>query len=252
MKQKGFAPILILVIVLIAGIGAAYYFGYDHGFEKSIKNPPIPIEDPKGCDKGYVYNNGACMKDETANKETFKSIEFGIEFRVPPEVTKHGKLKEYAHESSDAITARSVKISLTGQPCLYPNNSGSSFYIVSSTADFYALQGFNDGRGGSLCDYFTYEKKDNNYFINGSDLSSDKNLALEESTNKNGLTYLKIESLRETAGDGPTNANILYGQYVAIFNIKNSKYKGFGVSINKDELTKERFNLLLSTFKFTQ
>lgn len=38
-SSKGFGNIVILlVIVALAAVGTAYYFGYDHGFEKSVKN----------------------------------------------------------------------------------------------------------------------------------------------------------------------------------------------------------------------
>lgn len=48
MSQKGLAPILIIMLIA-AGIGVAYYFGYDHGWEKSINSPttqPSPTSSP--------------------------------------------------------------------------------------------------------------------------------------------------------------------------------------------------------------
>lgn len=45
-KQKGSILIFLLIgILAIAGIGGAYYFGYDHGFEKSTESSTLPAID---------------------------------------------------------------------------------------------------------------------------------------------------------------------------------------------------------------
>lgn len=71
LKQRGFANILILlVIVAIAAVGTAYYFGFDHGFEKSVKNI-APTASPSPS------------TDETANWKTYSNEEYGFSFKHP-------------------------------------------------------------------------------------------------------------------------------------------------------------------------
>src|SRR3989344_3735015 len=67
LHERGFAPILIVILVAILAAGGAYYFGYDHGWEKSVKQTsPTPTpshlssetsvkeEDPTADWKTYI------------------------------------------------------------------------------------------------------------------------------------------------------------------------------------------------------
>lgn|SRR3989344_2294118 len=68
--QKGFVPILILILIVVVGIaGGAYYFGYDHGWEKSLdKQNPNIYSSP-----GPTGNKPTPSPDETANWKTYTS-----------------------------------------------------------------------------------------------------------------------------------------------------------------------------------
>src|SRR3989344_5483276 len=71
--QKGFAPILMLLLIGIALVaaGGAYYFGFDHDWEKSVKLPTsqtISIPAPT---------------DETTNWKTYTDPSGSFTFKYP-------------------------------------------------------------------------------------------------------------------------------------------------------------------------
>jgi hypothetical protein len=75
MNQKGFAPIfVIIIIVLILGTaGGAYYFGFDHGFEKSVKVQASPT--PQATQ--------SLTQDLSTNWKTYIDNKYQFEFKYP-------------------------------------------------------------------------------------------------------------------------------------------------------------------------
>ena len=86
-ESKGFAPILVVLLIgiMAAAIGGAYYFGYDHDWEKSV-NEPTPQTDP-------VPTSSTTTSDETTNWKTYNTtgINTGLTLKYPPNwVTPEG------------------------------------------------------------------------------------------------------------------------------------------------------------------
>ena len=79
--QRGFTPILIVLLIGIVGavIGGAYYFGYDHGWEKSIRSQtPQTSPAPSPIDE-TVYTEAT----RSANWKTYTNNKYGFQLKYP-------------------------------------------------------------------------------------------------------------------------------------------------------------------------
>lgn len=66
-KQKGyFLPIIAVVLLVLVGAGA-YYFGYDHGFEKSVKDTQLVVA-------------SSPIANETANWKIFSNKDYSFKY----------------------------------------------------------------------------------------------------------------------------------------------------------------------------
>lgn len=250
-NQKGFAQLILILVVVIITIGGAYYFG-------TLKNKtnlpqatsnlfalPVPLEK---------------VEDPTENWNIHKSDVLGIEFKLPKSL---GLLEMSGKEISGdngtqycMIYVGPISLSIVksvkagGGAC-----GGGIFNIGTLSKDYIA------GREGGFGDMNGYVKEGGNYsarFTNKGSFSLSKDL-VQEITNKNGVVYLKIKGESKMADYGGEQMKITTlgtpgeGNIGALFNISNNKYYGFGVSMEikdpKDELT---FDQILSTFKFIE
>ena len=81
MKQKGFAPIFVLIAVLIiAAIGGVYYFG--------TQKVPTPVVTPQNTTPSPI------LSDETANWKVFSSKEFEFSLKYPGDYREANTLGE--------------------------------------------------------------------------------------------------------------------------------------------------------------
>ena len=78
MPQRGFAPILIVLLIGIALVvaGGAYYFGLDHGFEKSVSQTP-QITSPTP-----IVSESTSSAD-TANWKTYTNNQYKYYIKYP-------------------------------------------------------------------------------------------------------------------------------------------------------------------------
>lgn len=108
-QQNGFAPVLILVgiLTIAAVVGGAYYFGYDHGWEKSVITSPSP-SDANPVPNSTGANREPTGSTETANWKIYTNN--GIYFKYPTDWS----IAPYT--SDTLITSNSPKIKLNIAP----------------------------------------------------------------------------------------------------------------------------------------
>ena len=96
MNQKGFIEIIVIIGVLILVVaGVAYYFGFDHGFEKPIENAKSPSPEASSL----------ITTDENTNLKKYTNQQYFYTVSYP----KHWDLLE-AKESNDQYSASIEKL----------------------------------------------------------------------------------------------------------------------------------------------
>ncbi len=80
--QKGFAPILILVgiLVIIGVAGGAYYFGKSQVSKSQLPNPVVASQTPQPT----TAPQPSSASDETANWKTYTNDYWKFQFQYPP------------------------------------------------------------------------------------------------------------------------------------------------------------------------
>jgi hypothetical protein len=81
MRQKSFIPIIIVIILAIAGIVGAYYFG-----SKKTNIIPVPSETPSAVATNTPTQTDPTVKsttDPTVEWKTYISSKYGFSFRYP-------------------------------------------------------------------------------------------------------------------------------------------------------------------------
>ena len=178
----------------------------------------------------------------------------GLELKIPPKLSKVGNLKEEVIPGEQGTqfcvkfaekTAFLVGTVFAGGGACYVEPFG----LGTTSVDY------SQGRGAGFTDLQGYEVKDRKYFAK---LNLDKtfeiplNLA-EEITNSSGVKILKIKGKDNEQGQpGPIPGTPGNGKVGALINLNNPKYKGVTVELTlSEDLTKEDFDQILTTFKFT-
>lgn len=249
MRQKGFAPIIILLVLV--GIGLLAYFGF---FYK-------PSTQPSPQSTSYVIptSPASATPDPTANWSVHTDTVLGIEYKLPP---KLGLLDMSGKEipGDTGIQYCAVYVGNTSfiikplyagvGPC-----GGGVFSIGAVSKDYSA------GREGGYGDLTGYIPKNGKYyprFINSQSQTALPANLVRETTNSIGFKYLRVtgqNAMQDRGGelmDIPIPGTPGKGFIGALINLSsNQEFAGFNIQMEvgspKDE---QIFDQILSTFKF--
>lgn len=248
MKQKGFAPVLIILVLLGAGVLAYFSFVY--------KTPAGPSPTPPITEEPVATSSPPT--NPTANWKTYKDVTLGIEYKLPPKLraTAQSGTKmqgdtgtQYCVIYSGSVSSFVRTVLAGGGPCWV-----ETFALGSVTRDYSA------GREGGFGDFTGYVISNGQYYPRFIDTQSSyalpKNLIIEK-TNSNGVKYLRItgdNSVQDYGGDMmdiPIPGTPGKGYMGALVNLNNSAYAGFNIQMaTKSNSDVEIFDQILSTFKF--
>lgn len=184
--------------------------------------------------------------NETANWKTYTIKSLGIAYRLPPEITMYGEMKENIN----------------------PGQEGTQIYITTEntkvTSDKYLLMGttstdYMAGRGGMFIDLQGFTKVNDTYyakFVNTQKFEIPSDL-VSEVINPNGIQVIKVKG--ENFGRGseteglPLAGSPGKGYIGAIININKPPYQGLALQMTlTEDLTEKLFDQILSTFKLVQ
>src|SRR5688572_250192 len=89
--QRGFAHILLLLVVVIVGIGAVGFYAYKNGQVKKEGSPGLIVTPTIAANiaDGEAYPTGTAEADEKANWKTYRINELGLTFRLPEDIAKN-------------------------------------------------------------------------------------------------------------------------------------------------------------------
>lgn len=222
MREKGFAPIILLVGVLVVGVlvGGVYYWQKSQVLQLEPTTPPIltPTKQPVNLPQ----------VDETANWKTFTDVGLNISFKYPPNWELK---KETGKKVGTSIPYTDIILS---DPLLKPARDCVSSYI-------YDCGGF-DVR-------FVIKENVDNYNINTIILrNGGKSENIEDFVAPNGIPFKKVKN------------ELSSGAYYYLYSLHNNKVysitpsRGKNKEIDSDgSKTKAAygtFETILSTFKF--
>jgi hypothetical protein len=137
MKQKGFAPIIILILLVL--VGGAYYFGITKN--KTVPSLVVPVQ-PSSSPVAQP------IADPTANWKTYTNKEYGFTVKYPSDA----KLRISQSESSD----RMLVVAFDSPNAIFDHlfkSGGYSFEISMQTQ-----KNFN-----TLDEYLSFQKEHSMY-----------------------------------------------------------------------------------------
>lgn len=240
-KSNNFLLILLSILLLIS-VSIAGFFAFQT--QKLVGELRMKNEELKN-----TATTTEPTADPTANWKTYEITEVNTSFKIPPELESGSQLKkqvdtgEKGNEVSYFTSTANVVTNSYLQPFLI--KLVSSDFVVGRESSFFDINGYRKVTNG-------YE-----YSMYGQNSSLPSNLVVEK-TNSNGVSYLLIrgdDKLIDRGGDMvmyPINGTPGKGNIGAIINTKDSKYPGIVIFAKLDQnLTQEKFDQILSTFKFT-
>lgn len=82
MNQKGFANIILVVVIIVVLVGAVGYFAFVKKFEPITQQPTLTQTQITIPAKTSISSTPA-LKNETMNWKTYSSAQYGFEFKYP-------------------------------------------------------------------------------------------------------------------------------------------------------------------------
>lgn len=180
---------------------------------------------------------------------TIKS--FGLEYKLPPKLSKFGEQTENIRKGAEGGTAVDISLASIHSPLTENPNNEPVFAFGSRSNDF------QEGREYGFLDSWGYENKSGKFygvrFLSTGIYSGEIPSGLAQVfDNSNGVKILKITGKNYLERGVPIEFNPGVGRIGALVNIPNNKtYVGFAVEMGlNNEFTEKDFDQILSTFKF--
>jgi hypothetical protein len=237
-------PILAVTVLLtVVGTGA-YYLGKNNSFTPNDSPVVVqlsPTVNPSNVVDEISVTQPSPAIDETVNWEKYTFRAVSLEFRLPPELSKNGRMvqEEYQGDTGSKITMRLAKI--IEEPDYF-------FEIGGVTRDF------SLGRHGSITDTTGFSIKNGKYyfkFINTENEMTADGAIITELTNQNGIKILKIKGKPVEDGGAPYAWQSAPNYVAALINTNSETYPGVAIYMHlTGNLTEKDFDQILSTFKF--
>lgn len=270
-KKRDIIPLVILgllVLIAVFCIGV-YLLGYKNiDLSKKRGCTLEALQCPDGSVVGRTGPNCEFSRcpdvptDPTSGWKIYEDGVLGIEYKLPPTMEPISNTKNYITYSDNEQTATQYcvtyggslsflvkRVFAGGSPC-----EGGIFSIGSVSKNYSAGRdtGFGDSTG--------YQKKEGGYYIRifqTVDSSSIPSSLVNELTNTNGVTYLKVKGENTLQDWGGTLVNVATrgtpgeGYLGAIINIQNADYDGFNIKMKTESKSDSLvFDEILSTLKF--
>lgn len=258
MQTKGFTTVLLLIIILVVGaVGGAYYLGKTGvipkfpGSATTSQSPTPTVEQPPALPT-------VPGEDETVNWKVYNIAQFGMEFKLPPQLSSLGELQDQSQTVPSPFTGKVFCLTFPKKSSLLIHNvyaggiacEGNIFALGAISVDY------NVGRGGTFLDISGFNYKNGKYyFSNGSIPIPDTDVA--KVSNANGVDVLKLKCNYAPPKDQETlPPPYCFGDESAIgglVNTRDTTFPGFAVKMGFiNGLTEKDFDLVLSTFRFTE
>jgi hypothetical protein len=186
--------------------------------------------------------------------ETYRIDRLGVEFKLPPYLSNKIPFPEEVKGEKGTIICANFIIKTSS--LIKTIKAGGAGCPV----DFLSVGGtsldFEAGRGGMFTDLQGYTNKNGKYFARLNlnrevEIPSD---LIKEIINPNGVKILIVEGKNSGPENLPVTGTPGEGRLGALINLNstNLTYSGFVVEIKlTDQLNKQLFDQILSTFKFT-
>lgn len=241
-------PFLVAFLLILLSVFAAIviYLFFQVRSMTLDRNTPSPTSTP------------IASIDPTTDWQAYDLKELGISFKYPPNLQpmdypnglesngQKGKqlcLKFIPFETGFNLVKQ---VHAGGGAC------GGTFAIGSTSIDY------EEGREGGFGDYHGYRRDGDKYyatFVGGTESEIDS-ADVKEITNPSGIKILLVTGANSIQfserGSEPKPGNPGEGYMGALINMNKSPYVGFNLQMKlTSTLTKELFNQILSTFKFT-
>jgi hypothetical protein len=240
-SSKLFITLGVIVAIVLVGAGA-YYLGMTTAQPEvqQVATAPEQI-----TTQPVAQSTPAPTTDPTAEWKIYTLKSLGLTYKLPPELTSQGDLKEFTQPGQKGTQISvSIENSKVGSDNFFLMGTTSTNYMAGRGGMFIDLQGFKKENGKYYAKFV-----DNNKFDIPNDLVS-------EVTNPNSLEMIKIKGQNFETGEEqglPLAGTPGKGHIGALININKPPYQGLAIEmILSPELTEKLFDQILQTFKFTQ
>ena len=227
MRQKGFTPIIILLLI-VAVLGAAGYFAYSRGYTNSFLPKPSPIITPRPLLTPLPTPKPTSTPDPTANWKTYTNTTYKYSLKYPSDWEVQGEGGE------DPTQAFAPNFSST---CNFNGGDRCANLVIS------LIGGYKEGEN---LEYYFNIGSNNDSHIRTQDIISEKDIVV------GGEKALEIKYRLPKADIGYENEPAIEIHAVHDNSVLLIQY-GEEQKTSFSELKYEDlFNHILSTFKFTQ
>jgi len=248
--KKSFKWLVVALIVFLLAVTSVFAYKYYQIKQQTTQTQPLPTPTP-------LVSPQPTVVAETADWKTYTIEEYGVSFRLPPELTDDSIINKNLQPDSQgyilcwSITkkfeSRLFQVVFAGGTGCTTGEVDTPFIVGGPSKNWQSA-----GRMGMFADNFGYSIENGQYKVGQYLLSSD---LTKEFVNNYGVKILKVIGKSGDPEEGtifPVGGTPGQGKLGAIINLSNNpSYSSLTIEMKlSKKLTEPVFDLLLSTFKF--